>query len=189
MIDWKTGDIKFTRCPWECNVATKKHKQKKASAFKYKASVEEIDEEAEEKECEDDEEMEDDIYLRVLEYIQEVKKKVKKKTDEEMVPPQFHVYLNVFKKTPSEHLPLRKPWDHAIDLNPDFVPWKSKLYPISPIEQQEVRDFINDQLKKGYIWPTKSPQTSPVFFIPKKDGKKWMVQDYRYLNKGTIKNN
>jgi len=40
------------------------------------------------------------------------------------------------------------------------------------MEQQEVRDFVDDQLKKGYIRPTKSPQTSPVFFIPKKDGKK-----------------
>jgi len=29
----------------------------------------------------------------------------------------------------------------------------------------------------------------PVFFIRKKDGKKWMVQDYKYLNKWTIKNN
>jgi len=89
-----------------------------------------------------------------------------------MVPPQFRAYLDVFKKTPSERLPLCKPWDHAIDLNPDFVPRKSKLYPMSPMEQQEVRDFIDDQLKKGYIRPTKSPQTSPVFFIPKKDGKK-----------------
>ena len=189
MIDWKTGDIKFTRCPRECNVAIKKRKQKKASAFKYKASVKEVDEEAEEKECEDDEETEDDIYLWVLEHIQEVEKKVEKKTDEEMVPPQFHGYLDVFKKTPSECLPLCKPWDHAIDLNPDFVPRKSKLYPMSPMEQQEVRDFIDDQLKKGYIWPMKSPQTSLVFFIPKKDRKKRMVQDYHYLNKGTIKNN
>jgi len=57
------------------------------------------------------------------------------------------------------------------------------------MEQQEVRDFIDNQLKKGYIRPMKSPQTFPVFFIPKKDGKKRMVQDYRYLNKGTIKNN
>jgi len=28
-----------------------------------------------------------------------------------------------------------------------------------------------------------------VFFVGKKDGKKIMVQDYRYLNKWTIKNN
>jgi len=60
---------------------------------------------------------------------------------------------------------------------------------MSLTEQQEVRDFIDDQLKKGYIRPTKSPQTSLVFFISKKDGKKWIVQDYRYLNKGMIKNN
>jgi len=124
-----------------------------------------------------------------LEYIQEVETKIEKKTDEEMVPPQFHAYLDVFKKAPSERMPVHKPWDHAIDLNPNFVPRKSKLYPMSLTEQQEVRDFVDDQLKKGYIRPTKSPQTSPVFFIPKKDGKKRMVQDYRYLNKGTIKNN
>ena len=30
---------------------------------------------------------------------------------------------------------------------------------------------------------------SPVFFIPKKYGKKWMVQDYCYLNKHIVKNN
>ena len=28
-----------------------------------------------------------------------------------------------------------------------------------------------------------------MFFVGKKDGKKRMVQDYRYLNKWTIKNN
>ena len=28
-----------------------------------------------------------------------------------------------------------------------------------------------------------------VFFVGKKDGKKWMVQDYQYLNEWTIKNN
>jgi len=33
------------------------------------------------------------------------------------------------------------------------------------------------------------PQTAPVFFVGKKNGKKWMVQDYRYLNEWTIKNN
>ena len=105
------------------------------------------------------------------EYIQEVETKIERKTDEEMVPPQFHAYLDVFKKAPSEHMPVCKPWDHAIDLNPNFVPRKSKLYPMSLTEQQEVRDFVDDQLKKGYIQPTKSPQTSPVFTErrPRKD--------------------
>ena len=30
---------------------------------------------------------------------------------------------------------------------------------------------------------------APVFFVGKKDGKKQMVQDYKYLNEWTIKNN
>ena len=59
---------------------------------------------------------------------------------------------------------------------------KEKMYPLSREEREEVREFIREQLRKGYIQPSKSPQTVPVFFIGKKDGKKWMVQDYRYLN-------
>ena len=48
---------------------------------------------------------------------------------------------------------------------------------------------MKEQLRKEYIQPSKSPQTVPVFFVGKKDGKKRMVQDYRYLNEWTIKNN
>ena len=52
-----------------------------------------------------------------------------------------------------------------------------------------MHEFIQEQLKKEYIRLSKSPQTIFVFFIGKKDGKKRMVQDYRYLNEWTIKNN
>ena len=44
-------------------------------------------------------------------------------------------------------------------------------------------------MRKGYIRLSKLPQTALVFFVGKKDGKKRMVQDYRYLNEWTIKNN
>ena len=30
---------------------------------------------------------------------------------------------------------------------------------------------------------------APMFFVGKNNGKKYMVQDYRYLNEWTIKNN
>jgi len=69
------------------------------------------------------------------------------------------------------------------------VPKKGKIYPLSRVEREKVQEFVKDQLRKGYIRPSKSPQTSPVFFVLKKDGKKRMVQDYRYLNSWTIKNN
>ena len=56
-------------------------------------------------------------------------------------------------------------------------------------EREEVREFVKEQLWKRYIWLSKSPQTAPVIFVGKKDRKKWMVQNYRYLNEWTIKNN
>jgi len=70
-----------------------------------------------------------------------------------------------------------------------FMLRKVKVYPLSREEREEVHEFIQEQLRKGYIRPSKSPQMALVFFIGKKDGKKRMVQGYRYLNEWTIKNN
>ena len=97
---------------------------------------------------------------------------------DEMVPRRFHKCLKVFEKKDSERMPMRKAWDHAIDLREGFVPKKGKIYPLSRIEREEVQEFVKDQLRKEYIRLLKSPQTSPVFFVLKKDGKERMVQDY-----------
>ena len=128
--------------------------KKHANAFKYRASIEEVNDDVEESEIEDDidVETEEDIYLRILEYICTVDKCVKvEKTVEEIVPPTFHAYLDVFRKESPERMPMHKPWDHAIDLMPDFVLEKSKIFPLSPDECEEMSSFVRDQLWKGYI--------------------------------------
>jgi len=94
---------------------------------------------------------------------------------EEIVSRWFHKYLKVFEKKESERMPMRKAWDHAIDLREEFVLKKGKIYPLSRVEREKVQEFVKDQLRKRYIRPLKSPQMSPVFFVPKKDGKKRMV--------------
>ena len=70
-----------------------------------------------------------------------------------------------------------------------FKPRKGKIYPLSKNKREEVQKFVEDQLRKGYIRPSKSPQILPVFFVNKKDGKKRIVMDYCSLNEQTIKNN
>ena len=107
------------------------------------------------------------------------------KTPEELVPKEYHKFLKVFLKKDSEHMPLWKSWDHTINLKDMFKLKKGHIIPLSPAKQEEVMAFLDNQLKKGYICPSKSSQTSPVFFVPKKDGKKRMVQDYHYLHKWT----
>ena len=63
------------------------------------------------------------------------------------------------------------------------------MYPLLRKEREEMQEFIQEQLRKEYIRLLKSSQIALVFFVEKKDSKKHMVQDYRYLNKWTVKNN
>jgi len=95
----------------------------------------------------------------------------------------------VFRKVESERMLVRKVWDHVIDLNNDSKASKARVYPLSRNKKKEVQKFVNEHLKKGYIRPSKLPQTLPVFFVGKKDESKCMVMDYRRLNKQMVKNN
>jgi len=85
-------------------------------------------------------------------------------------------------------LPEHRKWDHAIELTPGAEPKSSKVYPLSPLEQEELDTFLEENLRTGRIQPSKSPIAAPVFFIKKKDGSLQLVQDYRALNAVTVKN-
>jgi len=108
---------------------------------------------------------------------------------EEMVLQRFLRWRKVFGKVELERMLTRKIWDHAIDLKEIFKPRKGRIYPLSRNKREEVQNFIEDQLRKGYIRLSKSPQTSPVFFVSKKDGEKRMLMDYHNLNNQMVKNN
>ena len=64
---------------------------------------------------------------------------------------KFHPWIKVFWKKQSERIPTRKVWDHMIDMKEGFVPRKGKVYLLSREEREEVREFIKEQLRKGYI--------------------------------------
>jgi len=106
-----------------------------------------------------------------------------------MVLKRFLKWKKVFGKVELERMLTRKTWDYAIDLKETFKPRKGRIYPLSKNKRKEVQNFVEDQLRKGYIRPSKSPQTLPVFFVGKKDSSKRMVIDYCNLNDQTIKNN
>ena len=63
-----------------------------------------------------------------------------------------------------------------------------KVYPLTKVETEVLHQNIKEDLHKGYIHYGASSFVSPIFFIPKKDGKElWMVIDYRKLNDITKK--
>ncbi|OCB83965.1 reverse transcriptase-RNase H-integrase [Sanghuangporus baumii] len=103
-------------------------------------------------------------------------------------PPYLEEYADVFSEESFKHLPNHQMWDHAINLKLDFKPSDYKVYPLSPKEQEAMKEFIEENLVSGHIRQSKSPMTSPFFFIKKEDGSLRAIQDYRKLNKGTVKN-
>uniref|UniRef100_A0A0W0GEN7 Putative reverse transcriptase-rnase h-integrase n=1 Tax=Moniliophthora roreri TaxID=221103 RepID=A0A0W0GEN7_MONRR len=113
---------------------------------------------------------------------------VKREIDE-LIPKYLLGYRDRFKKGKAEQFPPARAYNHAIDLKPDFVLRNCKLYPLSPVEQVEQDKFLEENLRKGYIRKSKSPMVSPFFFVAKKEkGALQPTQDYRELNKGTVKN-
>jgi len=119
--------------------------------------------------------------------LEEEKKKIKPK--EKIVPIEFHKYLDtVFSEREVRTLPPRLKYDHKIDLKPGFIPKRGVLFRQGPMQDQATREFLDENLEKGFIRESKSPQAATLFFIPKKDGRTRPVQDYCYLNEWTVKN-
>ena len=91
-------------------------------------------------------------------------------------------FSEVFSKEEFDHLPERRPWDHAIELTPRFTPADCKIYPLNYKEQQVLDEFLAKNLQNGCIRPSKSLMVSLFFFIKKKDAKLYSVQNYHKLN-------
>jgi len=87
------------------------------------------------------------------------------------VPEWLHEYGNVFSKYKSERMPLRKPYDHAIDfMGGAKLPKLVKVYLLSLVERNSLDTWIDEELRKGYICPSTSPIAAPFFFVKKHDG-------------------
>jgi hypothetical protein len=105
----------------------------------------------------------------------------------EPLPAKYHEFASVF-DDPVVTKPPKRAFDLKIELlDGQQPPWKP-LYPTSAKEVDALRTFIDDQLAKGIIKPSKSPCGAPVLFVPKKDGGLRMCVDYRGLNAVTKKN-
>ena len=170
-IDWRTGEVKMMRCPEECG--------KQWRPVQSKSGWEKQKEEEAKEEVEKKKKQKKGKTVEVQRVVEEWKiwdkEEEAAKSEAEakkLVPEKFHKWIKVFGKKQSERMLIRKLWNHAIDIEEEFMPRKGKVYPLSREEREEVREFVKEQLRKGYIQPSKSPQTVPVFFVVKKDGKK-----------------
>ena len=94
-------------------------------------------------------------------------------------------YRDVF-SLPADPLGTAVGVEHHIDIG-DAKPFKKSPYKIAPHKLEAVREEIREMLEKGVIVRSKSPFSSPIVMVPKKDGSNRMCIDYRKLNDLTVK--
>ena len=105
------------------------------------------------------------------------------KTWDQIVPPQYHKWRKVFSEKEAQCLPQHQPWDISINLiGGDNHALDCKVYLLTSTERPKLEKHILDMLDKGFICPSKSKISSPLFFVGKKDGKEHPVINYRRLN-------
>ncbi|QRW23800.1 Retrotransposable element Tf2 protein [Rhizoctonia solani] len=105
----------------------------------------------------------------------------------EGVPSKYHQYAKVFGEEEFNKIPPHCHYDIAIKLTEEG-PLNSPLYSMTDAKSSTLKDWLRDKLKAGKICPSKSSISSPVMFVPKKDGSRCLVVDYCCLNNQTKKN-
>src|SRR5271154_4585448 len=107
-------------------------------------------------------------------------------TNEELVacklPPEYQDLIDVFLQTKSDELPPYRTIDHKIVLEQENSLGYSPLYQMSTAELEAVKQYLLDNLNKGFIVPSQTLFVSLVLFVKKPNGGLRFCIDYRKLN-------
>ena len=78
---------------------------------------------------------------------------------------KHHEFLDVFDRSKADELPPHRSYDHKIELEGEGQPPKSRLYPMFEYKLQKVKEYLTENLKKGFITPSKAPYASPILLL------------------------
>ena len=107
---------------------------------------------------------------------------------ERLLPTEFKDLLQTFDPNLAEQLPPHRVYDHKIELEGDPRTIKSRVYPMSYHKLLELKKYLDENLRKGFITASSAPFASPVLFATKPNGSLRFCVDYRKLNAITKRN-
>jgi hypothetical protein len=105
----------------------------------------------------------------------------------QVLPPEHWKYRDVCSESESNKLPPHRPYDHNIELEGENTLGYSPLYHMTATELETVKQYLVDNLNKGFIEPSQAPFAAPVLFVKKANGSLRFCIDFRKLNQITRK--
>ena len=106
----------------------------------------------------------------------------------DLVPREYHDYITLFEEEERKDLPPHRHNDHKIELDPTKDIPNKKIYPMKEKELEELREYLGNNLSRGWIRESDSPVRAPILYVTKKDGSLRLCVDYRGLKAVTKKN-
>ena len=106
---------------------------------------------------------------------------------DQKLPRQFHDLRDVFSKAASDTLPPHRKYDLKIELEGEHNLGFSPLHQYSAEELRTCKQYLIDNLSKGFIDESQCPFAAPILFARKSDGGLRFCVDYRKLNAITRK--
>ena len=85
------------------------------------------------------------------------------------IPEEYHDYANIFSKAKADTLAPHRPYDLQINLEEGTSPPVGTMYSLSQSKLVELREFIDEHVRIGFIHPSNSPHGAPVLFVCKMD--------------------
>ena len=103
------------------------------------------------------------------------------------LPEYLQNHRDSFSESASNQLPPHRPYDHKIHLEGEAPLGYSPLYNQSTEELKAIKQYLVDNLHKGFIEPSQAPFASPTLFVKKPNGGLRFCIDFRRLNALTKK--
>ena len=103
------------------------------------------------------------------------------------LPKAYQDYTNIFLEEAARQAPIHLALEHYIKLKDSTPPPWGLIYPLSSVELETLKAYLEDAQKKGQIQPSTSPARAPILFIPKKESKLRLYINYYTLNQLTYK--
>jgi hypothetical protein len=103
------------------------------------------------------------------------------------LPSEYRDLFAAFLPQEADTLPPHRSYDHKIELLPGQKVPVARNRPLSPMELRVLKRWLDDNLAKGFIRPSKSSAASPILLAQKPGGGVRICVDYRGINNVTLK--